>query len=71
MYNLYYYVLIFIELYSAILDDPLQLYSAILDHPLQLYLVILGHPLVSRWWYQMLYNTIWPPDDGHNSARNM
>ena len=23
------------------------------------------------WRYQMLYNTIWPPDDEHNSARNM
>jgi len=23
------------------------------------------------WWYQMLYNTIWPPDDEHNSACNM
>ena len=23
------------------------------------------------WRYQMLYNTIWPSDDGHNSARNM
>jgi len=22
-------------------------------------------------WYQMLYNTILPPDDEHNSARNM
>ena len=25
----------------------------------------------SVWRYQMLYNTIWPPDDEHNSARNM
>jgi len=23
------------------------------------------------WRYQILYNTIWPPDDEHNSARNM
>jgi len=23
------------------------------------------------WRYQMLYNTIWPPDDEHNSDRNM
>jgi len=23
------------------------------------------------WQYQMLYNTIWSPDDEHNSARNM
>jgi len=23
------------------------------------------------WQYQMLYNTIWPPDDERNSARNM
>ena len=23
------------------------------------------------WRYQMLYNTIWPPNDEHNSARNM
>jgi len=23
------------------------------------------------WWYQMLYNTIWPPEDEHNSDRNM
>jgi len=23
------------------------------------------------WWYQMLYNTISPPDDEHNSARNI
>jgi len=22
------------------------------------------------WWYLILYNTIWPPDDEHNSARN-
>jgi len=38
---------------------------------LELYLVILDHPLVSVWRYQMLYNTIWPPDDEHNSARNL
>ena len=23
------------------------------------------------WRYRMLYNIIWPPDDGHNSVRNM
>ena len=23
------------------------------------------------WRYQMLYNTFWPPDDGHNNARKM
>jgi len=27
--------------------------------------------LKSVWRYQMLYNTIWPPDDEHNNARNM
>ena len=23
------------------------------------------------WWYQILYNTIWPPDDEQNCAQNM
>jgi len=40
-----------------------------------------GRPVLSQpvhrmatyrvWQYQMRYNTIWPPDDGHNSAWNM
>jgi len=48
IYNFYYSVLIFIELYFS----NFRL-------------------LVSVWQYQMLYNTIWAPDDEHNSAWNM
>jgi hypothetical protein len=27
--------------------------------------------IYTGWRYQMLCKTIWPPDDEHNSARNM
>jgi len=34
-------------------------------------LVILDHSPVSVWRYQMLYNTIWPPDDEHRCSKHV
>ena len=60
----------FRKLYCSPSGGQIVLYSILCRH------TVGGRPVHRTatyrvWWYQMLYNTIWPNDDEHNSARNM